>query len=280
MTTTWPLDPAMLRLGIVLTLLVLLLIGQHLWPRRGDLQAPRRRWRNLGLAALGTLLVVVVMPLSAVEWAQVVRSRGLGMLPATHWPMLAQAIIAVILLDMAIYWQHRLSHRLPWLWRLHQVHHSDLQVDVTLGVRFHPGEILLSMLYKFAVIVLLGATPLAVAVYEILLASFALLTHADIALPVRWDRRLRLLLVTPDWHRVHHSVHRAETDSNYGNLLTLWDHVFASQVAQPRDGHLGMRIGLNQFREPAQQTLPQLLRMPLGSPAHDPPEQHDHRNPT
>lgn len=275
MTAAGPVDPSLLRLAIVLALLVLLLACQRAWPRRGGQDAPRRRWRNLGLAALGSALVTLALPITAVSFASLAQSRGWGLLHATHWPVLLEAGVAVVLLDLAIYWQHRASHRLPWLWRLHRVHHSDTRFEVTLGLRFHPIEILLSMLYKFAVIALIGASPAAVATYEILLAGFALLTHADVALPQRWDRSLRLLLVTPDWHRVHHSVHRGETDSNYGNLLTLWDRLFGSMVAQPRDGHLDMRIGLQQFREPGEQTLPALLRLPFDTPSSpDPPSDH------
>ena len=191
------------------------------------------------------------------------QNHGFGLLALTPWPGIIESALAIAVLDLAIYWQHRWFHQLPWLWRIHRVHHSDTQFEVTLGLRFHPAEILLSMLYKFAVIIALGPSAAAVALYEVLLATFALITHADVALPGQWDRRLRIVLVTPDWHRVHHSVHRNETDSNYGNLLTLWDRLFASRIAQPRDGHPGMAIGLPQFRAPADQTLPALLRLPL-----------------
>jgi sterol desaturase/sphingolipid hydroxylase (fatty acid hydroxylase superfamily) len=141
-----------------------------------------------------------------------------------------------------------------------------------LGLRFHPAEILLSLLYKLALIQVFGFAPLTVLVYEILLASFALFTHADVALPARWDARLRRVFVTPDWHRVHHSVHRKETDSNFGNILIAWDYLFASHVPQPRDGHAGMRIGLPVFRDPAEQTMLSLLRQPLASDPHVPPD--------
>ena len=256
-------DPALLRPMIVLALLLLLLSMQRLWPRRGDPSPPRRRWRNLGLAAMGSALLYLLAPASAVAFAAAIDARGIGMLSIANWPPLLETGIAVLALDLAIYWQHRASHRLPWLWRIHRVHHTDTCFEVTLGLRFHPLEILLSLLYKFAVIAAIGAPPTAVAIYEILLASFALWTHADLALPARADRWLRLVVVTPDWHRVHHSVHPDETDSNYGNLLTLWDRLFASRTEQPRDGHAAMSLGLSRFREPASQTLPALLRMPL-----------------
>lgn len=257
------LTPGLLRLAIVLALLLVLLACQRVWPRRGEASPPRRRWRNLGLAAIGTAVVYLALPVSAVSFAAIVQNHGFGLLALTPWPGIIESALAIAVLDLAIYWQHRWFHQLPWLWRIHRVHHSDTQFEVTLGLRFHPAEILLSMLYKFAVIIALGPSAAAVALYEVLLATFALITHADVALPGQWDRRLRIVLVTPDWHRVHHSVHRNETDSNYGNLLTLWDRLFASRIAQPRDGHPGMTIGLPQFRAPADQTLPALLRLPL-----------------
>jgi sterol desaturase/sphingolipid hydroxylase (fatty acid hydroxylase superfamily) len=256
-------DPSLLRPMIVLALLLLLLAMQRVWPRRGDPSPPRRRWRNLGLAALGSALLHLVVPASAVAFAAAIAARGTGVMALAEWPPMLEAGIAVLALDLAIYWQHRASHRLPWLWRIHRVHHTDTCFEVTLGVRFHPLEILLSLFYKFAVVAAIGSSPTAVALYEILLASFALWTHADLALAAHADRWLRLLVVTPDWHRVHHSVHPEETDSNYGNLLTLWDRVFASRTEQPRDGHSAMRLGLSRFREPPSQTLPALLRMPL-----------------
>jgi sterol desaturase/sphingolipid hydroxylase (fatty acid hydroxylase superfamily) len=259
--------PGVVRLAIVLALLLVLLACQRAWPRRGEASPPRRRWRNLGLAAIGTAVVSLLLPVTAVAFAALVQQHGMGLLALTAWPQPLEVLLAIVVLDLAIYWQHRAFHRFPWLWRLHRVHHSDIRFEVTLGVRFHPAEILLSMLYKFAVIAALGPSPVAVALYEILLASFALITHADVALPDRWDRRLRSVFVTPDWHRVHHSVHRRETDSNYGNLLTLWDCMFASRIAQPRDGHRRMAIGLAEFRDAADQTLPALLRQPLAADA-------------
>lgn len=263
MNGTGLLTPGLMRLAIVLALLLVLLVCQHIWPRRGETSPPRRRWRNLGLAVIGTAVVYLVLPASAVSFAAIVQEHGLGLLAVMHWPPVLESAFAVVALDMAIYWQHRWFHQLPWLWRIHRVHHSDTQFEVTLGLRFHPAEILLSMLYKFAVIAALGPSPAAVALYEILLAAFSLITHTDVALPDWWDRRLRRVFITPDWHRVHHSVHRNETDSNYGNLLTLWDRLFASRIDQPRDGHRRMTIGLSQFRDSAEQTLPALLRLPL-----------------
>lgn len=263
MNAWWLAHAGLTRLLIVSGLLLVLLLCQRAWPTRGEAPARGRRWRNLGLAAVSTLLVYLILPLTAVAFAWQMTTRGVGLLAAIDAPAMLEFAVAIVVLDLAIYWQHRWFHVIPQLWRIHRVHHSDLQFEVTLGLRFHPTEILLSMLYKFAVIAALGPSVVAVAVYEILLAAFALLTHADVAIPPAWDRRLRRVLVTPDWHRVHHSVHRNETDSNYGNILSLWDRLFRSRIEQPRDGHRGMQIGLPRFRAPQEQTLVALLRQPL-----------------
>jgi sterol desaturase/sphingolipid hydroxylase (fatty acid hydroxylase superfamily) len=257
---------ALLRGLVVGAVLVALLLWQHRRPRRNDVSPPRRRLRNVALVLASAALVRVLVPLTPVAFALVAAERGWGLLHRIDAPSWLEGACAVIALDLAIYWQHRAFHRVPLLWRLHRVHHSDTAFDATLGLRFHPGEILLSTAYKLALVAAFGFSAASVLVYEILLASFALFTHADIALPGHWDARLRRLIVTPDWHRVHHSVHRTETDSNYGNLLSAWDRVFATHVPQPRDGHLGMTIGLHEFRNAHAQTLFELLRQPLWSP--------------
>jgi sterol desaturase/sphingolipid hydroxylase (fatty acid hydroxylase superfamily) len=260
----WTGQPGMIRLAIVLGLLAVLLLCQRIWPTRGEGALPRRRWRNIGLAAISSALVLVV-PVTTVVLAAQVQERGFGLLSLVRWPAAIEFVLAIVVLDMAIYWQHRWFHQVPLLWRIHRVHHSDTQFETTLGLRFHPAEILLSLFYKFALIIALGPSVVAVVVYEILLAAFALFTHTDVAIPPGTERALRRLIVTPDWHRVHHSVHRHETDSNYGNFLTVWDRVFASRIEQPADGHREMQIGLPQFREPGDQTLAALLRLPLAN---------------
>lgn len=265
MTGAWWLTPATVKAAILLALLLLLLASQRVWPLRGEVSPAGRRCRNFALGVLGTALVAVLLPISAVAFAVLMQARGWGLLAIAPWSAVVEAAFAVVALDMAIYWQHRAFHCWPWLWRLHRVHHNDTHFEVTLGLRFHPAEILLSMLYKLGVIAVLGPSPAAVALYEILLAGFSLLTHADIAVPDAWERRLRRLVVTPDWHRVHHSVHRDETDRNYGNLLTLWDRIFDSRIEQPRDGHLAMAIGLDEFRDDTYQTLQALLLLPMAT---------------
>lgn len=242
--------------------LLLLAAAEALWPRRAVVRG--ERWlNNLALAALNTLLLRFLFPVLAVGWAMTIENQGWGLLQILAPRGWLQLALAVILLDLAIYWQHRAFHMIPWCWRLHRLHHSDIDFDFTTGVRFHPGEILLSMLIKFAVIALLGAPALAVLVFEIILSSSSLFEHANLRLPRKLDRALRTLIVTPDMHRVHHSVFDEELNRNFGFNFSLWDRLFGSYHAQPRDGHLGMHIGLTRFRTPAEQHLGRLLVQPL-----------------
>jgi len=256
-------NEAGLKLAEVLGLLALLWLLQRRWPLRGDGNIARRWRTNLSLIAISTLSLRLALPAGAVAFAAWIQTSSLGLLNQLSLGSALEATAAVVLLDLAIYWQHRAFHRFPLLWRAHRVHHSDLGFDASLGLRFHPFEILPSMAFKLAVIAALGAAPIAVLVYELLLLGFSLLTHADLALRPGWERALRSVFVTPDWHRVHHSVLRAETDSNYGNILSLWDRIFRTHVAQPRDGHAAMPIGLPEFRDARSQTLVGLLCQPF-----------------
>jgi sterol desaturase/sphingolipid hydroxylase (fatty acid hydroxylase superfamily) len=259
---------AVLRLTAFLSVLTLLLAVQERWPRRVPATGRRGRWGvNLAMVALGALvaramagLVVLLGAVAAAQWAA---RNGFGVLAWLHWPPLVEGALAFLALDCAIYWQHRLFHRLPLFWRLHRMHHSDLDFDTTTGVRFHPVEIGVSMLIKVAVVLALGAPALAVILFEIALNATSLFNHANLRLPIAVDRVLRRLLVTPDMHRVHHSVHRREHDSNYGFNLSWWDHIFRSYTAQPADGHTTMTIGLPVFREAPDQRLWPLLVQPL-----------------
>lgn len=257
---------AALRLGCFLAVLALMLALQVWLPLRGDGRWSGRQLTNVGLVLIGTLLIRLALPVLAVGWALQVGQRGWGLLPALGLPFWWQVAGAVLLLDLAIYWQHRLFHRIPWLWRLHRVHHSDLAFDTTTGVRFHPLELLLSLLIKLGVIALLGAPAVGVLLFEILLSAGALFTHADIALPRRLDRRVRWLFVTPSMHRIHHSPRRHETDSNYGFHLSIWDRLFRSYRAASEHPEQSMPIGLEDWRDAAAQRLWPLLRQPLDSP--------------
>lgn len=264
--SAWLLEHAgIARFVLVGGVLAVLLLAQRLRPRRGAASTHGRRLRNVSLSVIAAGVIYLVLPLTAVGFAVAVGDLNLGLFNFLDWPAAIEFAIGIVVLDLAIYWQHRWMHLVPWLWRLHRVHHSDTNFEVTLGLRFHPFEIILSLFYKFFVIALLGATPLTVLVYEIVLALFSLFSHSDINLPQAWDRQMRRLVITPDWHRVHHSVHRTETDSNYGNFLSLWDRWFASRVGQPRDGHQAMLIGLNEFRDDPSQSLPALLANPFAN---------------
>ena len=251
------------RFAVVASVFAVLLVLQLRMPRRGDHSAPGRYVRNLSLPLISAAIVYLLPPLTLVGLATLLAERQLGLFNLLEWPLAIEFALTIIVLDLAIYWQHRAMHELPWLWRLHRLHHTDVNFELTLGLRFHPFEIVFSLLCKALVIAALGAAPLAVLCYEILLAAFALFSHADIRIAKRWDQGLRRFVITPDWHRVHHSVHREETDSNYGNLLSIWDRLFGSATEQPRDGHLGMRLGLDEFRDDASQRLRGMLMQPF-----------------
>jgi sterol desaturase/sphingolipid hydroxylase (fatty acid hydroxylase superfamily) len=225
-----------------------------------------RRWRwphNLALVVVGTLLLRAAFPLAAVGAAALAAEAGWGMLNRLPVHPVAAFLLTLLLLDLAIWAQHRLFHRLPLLWRLHRMHHADLDLDVTSGLRFHPLELALSMLLKIALVLLLGAPPLAVLVFEVLLNASSMFSHANVALPLRLDAALRWLLVTPDMHRVHHSWDPRETDSNFGFNLACWDRLFGTYLAQPRLGHTGMTLGLREFRDPQELRLDRMLRQPF-----------------
>ncbi|MGQ0798616.1 MAG: sterol desaturase family protein [Pseudomarimonas sp.] len=245
------------------------LVGILLWglqrrfALRGDGRADRRLLSNLGLVVIGSLLLRLAFPLLAVGLAVVVGARDGGLFGWLQWPPWIEFLLALLLLDAAIYWQHRAFHVVPWFWRLHRVHHSDMCFDVSTGVRFHPLEIVASMLFKLALVWSLGPSVLAVIIFELLLSLGSLFTHSDFAFPARLDRRLRWLLVTPSMHRIHHSVVRMETDSNYGFHLSLWDRVFGSYRVVPLRPEVDMPIGLEGFREAGAQGLWALLRQPF-----------------
>lgn len=254
---------ALLRLlGFVLVLGVLLLAERH-WPFRGDARPARRQLSNAGLALINAALLRVAFPLLAVVLAIGIHARGGGLFGLLDWPLWLEIAAAVLLFDLAIYWQHRLLHAIPWLWPLHRVHHSDTAFDVTTGIRFHPLEIALSMAVKLGLVVVLGPHPVAVVLFEVWLSAGSLFTHADIALPPRVERVVRAVLVTPSMHRIHHSVLREETDSNYGFNLSLWDRVFRSYRARSSRPPRSMPIGLNAWRDATELSLPALLIQPF-----------------
>jgi sterol desaturase/sphingolipid hydroxylase (fatty acid hydroxylase superfamily)/rhodanese-related sulfurtransferase len=239
-------------------------LWEILAPRRQQVVGRLRRWPgNLGIVALDTLLVRLAFPTAAVGMALAAEANGWGLLPALALPPVAAVIAGVILLDLAIYLQHVLFHAVPVLWRLHRVHHADLEFDTTTGVRFHPIEILLSLAIKFGVIAALGTPAVAVVIFEVLLNATSLFNHGNVRLPQRLDRWLRWFVVTPEMHRVHHSIVPRETNSNFGFNLPWWDRLLGTYRAQPEAGHESMTIGIEQFRDPGELRLDRLLTQPF-----------------
>jgi len=259
----WVALEAPLRLFSFVGLLTLLCALEQRSTRRGYPLLPLRRISNLALVGLGSLMLRLCFPVLAVGYAATVHAQGQGLLSSVHAPLWLNIVLSVLLLDLAIYWQHRWTHRVPALWRLHRVHHSDLRLDATSGFRFHPAEILLSMAYKLLLIRCLGPAPVAVLSFELLLSCCALLVHADLQLPLGWDLRLRRLLITPAMHRIHHSILRCEADSNFGFSLSIWDRIFGSYRAVTEQWQTPMQLGVEQFRRPREQTLWALLLQPL-----------------
>lgn len=242
-------NEALIRLGVFLALFALLAAAETLLPRRTRSQPRRTRWfTNWSIVIADGLtlrLVAIAIPLLAVGAAIDAEARGWGLFNALAWPPVVEVVISILLLDLLIWAQHLVTHKVPLLWRLHRVHHADLDIDVTTAVRFHPVEIALSMGLKIAAVYVLGPSALAVILFEILLNGMAMFNHANLALPPRVDALLRKVVVTPDMHRVHHSIHRDEHDNNYGFSLSIWDRLFGTYRAQPRKGHLDMETGLS-----------------------------------
>lgn len=253
-----------IRLVVFLGIFSAVAVSEILWPRRVLTVPKMQRWvANLGIFALSTLAVRLLFPLSAVAFAGYCQEKGWGILHHVHGGLGLKIFLGAVLLDAAIYGQHVVFHLVPTLWRLHRMHHADLDYDVTTGNRFHPIEILMSMGVKLVVIALLGAAPLAVLIFEILLNGTAMFNHGNFRLPLKVDAMVRRVFVTPDMHRVHHSTLIAETNSNYGFCLSIWDRLFKTYCPQPQKGHLGMDIGLEEYRKADEVTFRRMLKMPL-----------------
>lgn len=271
-------EPTIRILSFVLVLSVMA-VWEALATRRPQTINRRVRWpNNLAIVTLDTLAVRLLFPLAAVGAAIYASEHGWGLLNLVSMPGWVAIIFAILALDLAIYFQHRMFHAVPWLWRLHRMHHADLEFDVTTGLRFHPLEIVLSMAIKMAVVVLIGAPALAVVVFEVLLNATSLFNHGNVRLPQKVDRWLRLLLVTPDMHRVHHSAIQRETDSNFGFSVPWWDRLFGTYRAQPEKGHLGMTIGIENFRTEHDLRLDQMLVQPFRHTASRPTHTGPHHD--
>lgn len=259
-------EPA-IRLGAFLGVLLTMALLEVRFPRRRERTLERRRrWPPIvALSALDTLLLRLVFPAAAAGAALHAQSRGWGWLNQVEYGAWIEGVIAFVLMDLVVWGTHVLMHAVPALWRVHRVHHADLDFDTLTGIRFHPIEILLSMAIKFAAIFALGPPVVAIIVFEVVLNGAALFNHADVRLPPRLDRVLRLLLVTPDMHRVHHSTDREEHNRNFGFCLPWWDRLFRLYRAQPKAGHAAMPIGLDNHRDPKRVVaFLGLLRMPFG----------------
>ena len=253
-----------IRTGVFIAVLVIMLLWESLRPRRFRRTAAwPRRINNLLLVAVDTLLLRVVMAVAAITTAGAAMSWDFGLLHRITIPYWLAFVLSVILLDLVIYGQHVLFHKVGFLWRLHRVHHTDKDLDATTGVRFHPVEILLSMGIKLGAVAALGPPVLAVLAFEVILNATAMFNHSNVAIPVALDRWLRWFIVTPDMHRVHHSVLRRETDSNYGFNLPWWDRLFGTYRAQPAAGHPDMELGLAEFRNRDTVHIAGLLLQPV-----------------
>jgi sterol desaturase/sphingolipid hydroxylase (fatty acid hydroxylase superfamily) len=245
-------EPA-LRLGAFGLLLALMALWEVLAPRRARSATRGRRWpANLAIVLLNTALIRLVLPTAAVGVALSAEEHGWGLLYGERLAPWMAIALGVVVLDLVLYLQHVMFHAVPALWRLHRMHHADLDIDVTTGARFHPIEIVLSMLIKFAAIAALGVPAAAVFLFEVLLNATSMFNHANVRMPTAIDAVLRWLVVTPDMHRVHHSLERDETNSNFGFNLPLWDRVFGTYRAQPHAGHSAMTIGIPEFRDPGE----------------------------
>ncbi|MEF2547490.1 sterol desaturase family protein [Aurantimonas sp. E1-2-R+4] len=268
MTETLLANEPLIRLSVFLGILLAMALWEVAAPRRRR-EIPRLlRWtNNLGVVVVDTLLVRLTFPIVAVGLALLAEERGWGLFNIFEVPGWIAVIVAILALDLAIYLQHVMFHAVPALWRLHRMHHADLEFDVTTGLRFHPVEILLSMGIKLAVVAALGPPAVAVLIFEVLLNGTAMFNHSNIRIPLAVDRVLRLFVVTPDMHRVHHSIHPSETNSNFGFNVPWWDRLLGTYKAQPRDGHEAMTIGIEQFRTRRDLWLDRMLIQPVKGPA-------------
>jgi len=252
-----------LRLSVFFGVFFLMAMWEVMAPKR-SLVLGKKRWAsNLGIVVLDSLLARVLLPGGAVAAALWAESHQIGLLRLLPSPDVLTIFIAIIVMDFIIYAQHVLFHRVPILWRLHQVHHADRDIDVTTGLRFHPIEIIISMLIKISVVLALGVPVVAVIIFEVILNGMAMFNHSNVRLPKAMDSLIRLLWVTPDVHRVHHSVIYAETNSNYGFNLSIWDRFFGTYQAQPKLGHDKIVIGLPDFQAAPTHQLLWMLRLPF-----------------
>jgi sterol desaturase/sphingolipid hydroxylase (fatty acid hydroxylase superfamily) len=255
---------ATIRLVFFIGVFALMAIGELLWPKRARPFSRRRRWpHNIAVVVIDTFLARIVLSAGATGVAFIAEQHGWGLFNAVSVPRVISLTASVIVLDLAIYAQHWVFHHVPWLWRLHRMHHADLDVDVTTGARFHPVEILLSLGIKAVIVMALGAPAISVLIFEVLLNATSMFNHTNVRIPAPMEPILRWLLVTPDMHRVHHSIVVRETNSNFGFNLPWWDWLFGTYRAQPEAGHEQMTLGLQEFRNPKELRIDRLLVQPF-----------------
>ncbi|MGO8880110.1 MAG: sterol desaturase family protein [Desulfomonilaceae bacterium] len=253
-----------IRLGFFASIFLAVALGEVFAPRRRLSTSKTSRWFiNLGIVVINTFILRILFPVAAVGVAIIATQRAWGLFNNVGIPHWGTVVLSVIILDFAIYLQHVLFHAVPILWRLHMMHHADLDFDLTTGSRFHPIEIMISMLIKMAVVILIGAPVVSVIIFEVILNATSMFNHGNVFIPLGIDRMLRLIVVTPDMHRVHHSVFPFETNNNFGFNLPWWDQIMGTYRDQPKMGHQGMTIGLNQFRAPSGLTLFKILALPF-----------------
>lgn len=264
MNPSWSFDATTIRLLSFVGVLVALACLEAAFPRRRPEHGRLKRWpHNLGVSFLSQLLVRVAAPVTAVALATVSAERGWGLLNQIALPSAVEFVGAILMLDLVIYWQHRIFHLVTPLWRLHRMHHADVFFDVTTGVRFHPLSILISVMIKLATVILIGPAAIAVLVFEILLNATSLFNHSNLHIPVGVDKYLRLVVVTPDMHRVHHSTDGEEMNCNFGFNFPWWDRLFGSYRAAPKAGHEAMQIGLTEFRDAGERDIVHMLTQPF-----------------
>jgi sterol desaturase/sphingolipid hydroxylase (fatty acid hydroxylase superfamily) len=256
--------PETLRLAAFVSVFAVMALAEKIWPRRRLLVSKAERWRvNLAIVLLNTMLLRLVFPMVPFVMAALAQVNGWGLLNLLKMTGVHEIVTSLLLLDLIIYFQHRMFHKLSFFWRIHRMHHTDIDLDVSSGTRFHPLEMIVSIVIKLAAVYLIGSSPLSVLLFEIVLNASSMFNHANVRIPEKIDGWLRLILVTPDTHRVHHSVLPLETDSNFGFNLPWWDHLFGSYRSQPRDGHKQMLIGLKEYRSLSELGLKQLLLIPF-----------------
>ena len=257
-------NEATIRLGAFIGVFTAMALWEAAAPRRPRSYSRLARWpSNLAIVAFNTVLLRLLLPATALSLALIAAQRGWGLLNNLRLPWWSTVVVSVVLLDLAIYLQHVMFHAVPALWRLHRMHHADLDIDLTTGARFHPIEIILSMLIKFGVVAALGASAVGVLIFEVLLNATSMFNHGNVHIPVGLDRWVRWFLVTPDMHRVHHSIVVGETNSNFGFNLPWWDRLLGTYRDQPAAGHQGMTIGIEQFRDGRELWLDRMLLQPF-----------------